>query len=415
MIYKTGNGNLNFKKIKDTDILFIDGDRGKNYPSSNQIKNFGYCVFLDAKNITKNGFNIDKLNFITKEKDNVLRKGRLLPNDIIITTRGTLNNIALYSKEISKKIPNARINSGMVIMRLGEKYCPYFFEFFLRSSLWVKQCINSGGVIPQLTISKMVENYIIDVGIKEQQRIADVLSKQESIINKTKELINELDKRNTFMLDELLSGRLRIKDENGAITFYKNPEDNWQSVIMNGEEKQIPKDWFSSKIGDSIDIIFGKRIVKSESFGEIPVYGGGGVSFFNNVANNKNKWVISRFAMSKKCVRKVREDFWLLDSGFTFNTQNGNIENYFGYLFSSFQDFIYGRLSTGTAQKNIDIKAFKKVDISFPIPEEQKIIENLVLRLINEKEKYEELLIEEQKKFDFLLEELMSGRLRIEE
>ena len=414
MIHKTGNGNLNLKKIKDTDILFIDGDRGKNYPSSNQIKNFGYCVFLDAKNITKNGFNIDKLNFITKEKDNVLRKGRLLPNDIIITTRGTLNNIALYSKEISKKIPNARINSGMVIMRLGDKYCPYFFEFFLRSSLWVKQCINSGGVIPQLTISKMVENYIIDVGIKEQQRIADVLSKQESIINKTKELINELDKRNTFMLDELLSGRLRIKDENGAITFYKNPEDNWQNVVMNGEEKQIPKDWEMMCLKDNLKIETGKKDAN---------------------AGNKQSGLYSFFTCSRDVLRTNDFSFdceAILMSG---NGSVGEVKYFKGkfdayqrtYILSNYKHnlkYLYHYLNVyfrdnlnilGATIPYIKMSHIQSFGVAIPSKEEEKNILDILEKISLEKEKYEELLIEEEKKFDFLLEELMSGRLRIEE
>ena len=36
----------------------LDGDRGNNYPKSYEFFNDGFCLFLSAKNITKNGFKL---------------------------------------------------------------------------------------------------------------------------------------------------------------------------------------------------------------------------------------------------------------------------------------------------------------------------------------------------------------------
>ena len=40
-------------------VDFIDGDRGKNYPTFDEFTSTGYCLFLNATNVTSTGFNFD--------------------------------------------------------------------------------------------------------------------------------------------------------------------------------------------------------------------------------------------------------------------------------------------------------------------------------------------------------------------
>ncbi|MFM5962672.1 MAG: hypothetical protein ACKOQ2_36925, partial [Dolichospermum sp.] len=80
------------KTLLKANIRVIDGDRGENYPKGDDFSADGYCLFLNAKNVTKQGFIFDDVSFITKQKDETLRKGKLIRNDLIITTRGTVGN-----------------------------------------------------------------------------------------------------------------------------------------------------------------------------------------------------------------------------------------------------------------------------------------------------------------------------------
>ncbi|SNG73583.1 type I RM modification enzyme [Streptococcus pneumoniae] len=121
------------KIFESIDNLFdiIDGDRGKNYPKSDELFSEEYCLFLNTKNVTKNGFSFDTKQFITKTKDKLLRKGKLERYDIVLTTRGTVGNVAYYDELIKYK--HLRINSGMVILRpktpnKSEIYYPCFKE-----------------------------------------------------------------------------------------------------------------------------------------------------------------------------------------------------------------------------------------------------------------------------------------------
>ena len=102
-------------KLGELPIKIIDNDRGENYPQKNEFSNEGHCLFLNTKNVTKSGFSFSKLNFITEQKDKILRQGKLQRKDLVLTTRGTVGNVAYYNEKISYN--NIRINSGMVIIR----------------------------------------------------------------------------------------------------------------------------------------------------------------------------------------------------------------------------------------------------------------------------------------------------------
>lgn len=139
-----------------TDICdIIDGDRGKNYPKSEEILDDGYCLFLNAKNVTQKGFDFESCNFITREKDDALRNGKLSREDVVLTTRGTVGNLAFYSKNVP--YDNIRINSGMVILRMNRSILNeiYFIELFKMKLSDIKEKIASGSAQPQLPISTM--------------------------------------------------------------------------------------------------------------------------------------------------------------------------------------------------------------------------------------------------------------------
>lgn len=150
----------------------IDGDRGKNYPTTDEFSDKGYCLFLNAKNVTSQGFNFDTCLFVTKEKDEALRKGKLIRGDVVLTTRGTLGNLAFYTEEIPYE--HVRINSGMVILRMKQDMIDevYFIEQFKMQLAEIKEKIASGSAQPQLPISAMNKIQMIVPNLEKQQQFA---------------------------------------------------------------------------------------------------------------------------------------------------------------------------------------------------------------------------------------------------
>ena len=177
----------------------IDGDRGKNYPAANDFSDSGYCLFLNAKNVTLDGFNFENCMYITKEKDETLRKGRLNRGDVVLTTRGTIGNLALYTDEIP--FEHIRINSGMVILRMKKVVdAVYFIEHFKMQLTDIKEKIASGSAQPQLPISTMNQVQILLPEIEQQRTFSDFVKK----IDKSKAVIQEALNNAQLLFDSLM-------------------------------------------------------------------------------------------------------------------------------------------------------------------------------------------------------------------
>jgi type I restriction enzyme S subunit len=132
----------------------IDGDRGSNYPGSRDFSSDGYCLFLNAGNVTKAGFRFNECAFISREKDERLSKGKLKRDDIVLTTRGTVGNFAHFDFAVS--FEHIRINSGMVILRSESAALDTSFLYaLLQSHFMGKQVerLTFGSAQPQLTVN----------------------------------------------------------------------------------------------------------------------------------------------------------------------------------------------------------------------------------------------------------------------
>ena len=166
--------NSNGLKAKQMTMLceIIDGDRGKNYPKAEDFLEEGYCLFLNAKNVTSSGFCFDNCMYISKKKDELLRNGKLQRGDVVLTTRGTLGNLAFYTEEIPYE--HMRINSGMVILRMKQDVIDevFFIEQFKLQLSDIKDKIASGSAQPQLPISTMNKINMLTPEIGKQKEFS---------------------------------------------------------------------------------------------------------------------------------------------------------------------------------------------------------------------------------------------------
>lgn len=193
----------------------IDGDRGKNYPNGSDFSDQGYCLFLSATNVTQEGLKFDETEFITQEKDEELRNGKLKRGDIIMTTRGTVGNFGLYDGDVD--YDNIRINSGMVILRPKEdtSSVEYYYHLF-RSGIFQRQ-INAtsyGTAQPQTSVTDIKKMGILEPGEDEKEKISELIEDTVSEIQTQKEYRNQLQSIKRGLMEDLLSGTVRTTDTN---------------------------------------------------------------------------------------------------------------------------------------------------------------------------------------------------------
>ena len=246
-----------WKKVRLGEITqIIDGDRGKNYPKDRDFLNNGYCLFLNTGNVTQNGFTFESNQFISKDKDEQLRKGKLLRGDLVYTTRGTVGNVAYYGDTIP--FNHIRINSGMVILRVGHNANPIFIYQLLKSKTYRKyfKSFCTGSAQPQLPI-KNLSQILIDVpDVITQNHIATILSRYDSLIENYQKQIKLLEEAAQRLYKEWFVNLRFPGHEN--------------TKIVDG----MPEDWEKKKVGDLIAKVQRTKQVPANEYlktGSIPV------------------------------------------------------------------------------------------------------------------------------------------------
>lgn len=227
-------------------LQIIDGDRGKAYPKHGDFSDEGHCLFLTATNVTKSGFEFSDCQFISEQKDEELRKGKLERNDVVLTTRGTLGNAALYHDNVP--FDHVRINSGMVVMRTdGSRLLPSFLYGYLRSPGFERQVeqLRSGVAQPQLPIRDINKIKIPLPPRNVQERIADVFTAYDDLI--------ENNRRRMALLEE--AARQFYREWFVRLRFPGHEH----TRITNG----VPEGWERKTLGDLCEEI--RETVKPET------------------------------------------------------------------------------------------------------------------------------------------------------
>ena len=256
--------------LDDAKIKVIDGDRGKEYPKSTDFLEAGYCLFLSAKNVTKSGFLFDELQFINKDKDQKLRKGRVERGNIVLTTRGSVGQFAYFDDSVPYDV--MRINSGMVVIDSSQSELSARFLYALcRSSIVAKQidAASFGSAQPQLTVGIIKGIKLPVPPLPEQKKIAKILSTWDKAITTTEQLLANSQQQKKALMQQLLTGKKRLLDKNG-VRFsgeWKNfPLHKMAEVIVSPVDKKTELNEIPVELCNYTDVYYNHQITRNITF-----------------------------------------------------------------------------------------------------------------------------------------------------
>lgn len=370
----------------------IDGDRGKNYPQQHEFLDEGYCLFLNTGNVTKAGFSFDSNQFISKEKCDLLRKGKLQRHDIVYTTRGTVGNAAYYSDSIPYE--HVRINSGMVIIRPKEAIvCTEFLYQILKSDYYRpffrKHC--TGSAQPQLPIKNFstIELDLPDLPV--QCRIAGILSTYDDLIENNQKQIKLLEEAaqrlyKEWFVDLRFPGHKNVK-------------------IVDG----VPEGWENASVTDLLEIRYGKDH-KGLADGCIPVYGSGGIMRKVDKILYSGESVLIPRKGSLNNILLVSGDFWTIDTMFYSVPKRPNVAKYV-YLYLTGIDMY--AMNIGAAVPSMSVKILDGMRLLCPSDSILELFETTAkpyYEMIELLKKKQSMLGETR---DRLLPKLMSGEIEV--
>lgn len=159
---------------------------------------------------------IDTSNLITTSqkisdgyKRTLLKKG-----DLVMALRGKIGQIA----KIGDELVGANLTRGVALIALKDNYCGDFILQQISSDRTIKVFERSlnGSALQELSIGVVRKiPIILPKSLTEQQSIASILKSCDEVIGTTEKLIAQKELRKKWLMQQLLTGKKRLKGFGG--------------------------------------------------------------------------------------------------------------------------------------------------------------------------------------------------------
>jgi type I restriction enzyme S subunit len=290
-----------------------------------------------------------------------------------------------------------------------------FLYYYLLVNFEKIRSTTVGTGIPHVN-KKVFEEFPIPIPpLAEQQKIAEILSTADRAIEDVDKTIARLERLKKALMGELLTGRIRVKEVDGKLTFYRETE------FQETEIGKIPRDWKIKKLGELLEFAHGKRPGMLLTNGGIPIYGAGGFYGYTNtyLVNKPAILVIAR--VGKGSVGKVylvRGSVWITDNAiYGYSKDPSGLTATYAYHWLIFdENWVekYVRRSAG-GYAIITLDSLENLKIPVPTISEQANIVNVIYLFT----KVIELHHEEKRRLERLkrglMHMLLTGKIRVRE
>lgn len=311
-----------------------------------------------------------------KEKFSYPKRG-----DVLLSAAGTIGRTVIFDGA-----PSYFQDSNIVWLDNDERKVLNSFLYYVYKEIkWVTE----SGTIPRIyngTVRSIKFAYPIDNN--EQNAIANSLSSIDSLISSLDELIEKKQLIKDGLMQELLSGKKRLRGFSGE----------WQSVRM-----------------EEIEIKNGSMLKSSEyEPGNVPVIAGGvSAAGYHSKANRpSNTITISGSGANAGFVNFFEEPIFASDCS-TINEQKSIYVKYLYYALLFKQPEIY-KCQAGGAQPHIHAKDIKDIVIPMPTLKDEQVavasvlteIDKQIITIESQRDKY--LLIKQG-----MMQQLLTGKTRL--
>lgn len=384
---------------------FINGDRGKNYPSKDALFPQG-IPFITAGNLNDDlSISFSGANYITEERYELLSNGKVKIDDILFCLRGSLGKFAIVGREI----PKGAVASSLVIIRPSSQLNLNYLKNYLSSSLCKNEIkhYENGAAQPNLSAKDLKEFQIPLPPLEEQKRIAAILDKADAIRRKRQQAI-------------------------------KLAEDFLRAVFLDmfGDPVTNPKGFPIGTIRDLVETAnYGSSAKASEAVGEYPILRMGNITYDGSIdlknlkyidldEKDKPKYLLKKGDLlfnrtnSKELVGKTAvydRDEPAAIAGYLVRVRtNEKGNNYYisGYLNSSHgKTTLLNMCKSIVGMANINAQEMQNISILLPPLEFQNQYQEIVVSTKNKLENFERSKEFEANLFDALSQKAFSGQL----
>ncbi|CAE6958639.1 Type I restriction modification DNA specificity domain [Vibrio sp. B1FIG11] len=249
------------------DITHITKLAGFEYTKHFDYSVGGEIIALRSMNIRNGQIDLSEIHTIPREVSDALPRSKLKKGDIVLGYVGSkLGNLAKVEEDerfhlapnVALIRPNSNIDSDFLLQYMQ---APYF-----QSRLWA---FASSTGQPALSMTNVRKLPVILCSVKEQRKIAQILSTWDKAIASTEKLIDASKQQKKALMQQLLTGKKRLIDPETGKAF----EGEWEEVKL----KQIGKCITGLTYSPNDVVDEGTLVLRSSNIQ------GGKLSFLDNV------------------------------------------------------------------------------------------------------------------------------------
>ena len=360
-------------------------------------------TYIQGYNVTEGGFNLRGIKKVTKEFHKKNSKSSLLEGDLLTIQTGDIGLTTIVPKDLEGSNCHA-----LIISRFNNSIIPRFMLYYYNSSIGRERFrkIETGTTMKHINTGDLI-NFLVPVpSIEEQKAIVDLLKLWDTAIAKQTILIEQLTLRKRGLMQQLLTGKKRLKGFEGK----------WKEV----------------RLGDVAFVIGGGTPNTN-----IPDYWDGDIPWFTPSEIGENKYVnisertISEKGLNDSSAKILPKGTILFTSRATIGAKailtteattnqgfqslvvtNGNNNEFIYYYLDIIINEIKQKAS-GSTFPEVSAESIRKTAIKIPNVNEQNAIASVLVNADKEIEIQKQKLTAMQEQKKGLMQVLLTGKKRI--
>ncbi len=325
------------------------------------------------KTITEEGLNNSNTKLLEKE-------------DIIISARGTVGKIVKCKRRIA-------FNQSCYALRTKNNILLHqdFLFYLLKYKVLELKQVAIGGVFDTITMNTFKKMKFLLYPIKIQKKIAATLSAYDDLIENNNRRISILEKMAKEIYKEWFV-RMRFPGHE-------------KTKFVKG----IPEDWEIIKLGEILELVYGKSLTENNRIpGNFPVYGSGGQVGTHEKAMVKGPGIIVGRKGNVGSVYWSEIDFYPIDT--VYFVESALPKEYLYYLLKS-MNFI----NSDAAVPGLNRKQAYSNVVLMPKIERINVFIKKLKPLFKKREYFNRIVSNLKQTRDRLLTRLISGKLSVED
>ena len=282
-----------------------------------------------------------------------------------------------------------------------------FMDNFLVSSKMINyyNMVSTGSLIEKQRVhfSQFINFQIPLPNSNERKKISEILSTQDKVIELKEKLLKEKEKQKKYLMQNLLTGRKRLKGFNGE----------WKKVKLKEYLMEISERNKGLKINNVLSVNNKLGFVKQEiQFGK--TVASKDLSNYKIIKNNFIAYNPSRINVGSIAIYQGEVQGIVSPMYVVFKTNEMLDSNYFMFFVQSYEFFEKMKsLLSGSVRDSLNFSDLCNMQILLPSLEEQKAIAEILTTADKELKLLQEELEEETRKKKALMQLLLTGIVRV--